>query len=303
MRIADLPAPALVQRLRGPGLLLGAGPFVYRLRSPHALVAEGLALLYADMPLVADDRFADFCVEIAPGQGLHRWFRRQSHFCYDGLSVFEPLPEAHAYALLEWAMNWCISSQPHDYLVIHSAVVARGDRAVILPAPPGSGKSTLCAALIHSGWRLLSDELALVSLADGRLWPLCRPVGLKNASIKIIQDFAPAAVINRVTHDTNKGDVSHMKVPAEHLAQMAVPARPKWLIFPRWQRDAATNFSARSRASAVVDLARHSFNFGTLGEAGFDALCDVVNACECMDFSYSRLDEAMVAFDRLDAAA
>jgi len=29
----------------------------------------------------------------------------------------------------------------------------------------------------------------------------------------------------------------------------------------------------------------------------------VVTACECMDFSYSRLDEAMAAFDRLDAAA
>jgi hypothetical protein len=41
-------------------------------------------------------------------------------------------------------------------------VLERGGRALLLPAPSGSGKSTLCAGLAFNGWRLLSDELALL---------------------------------------------------------------------------------------------------------------------------------------------
>lgn len=90
------------------------------------------------------------------------------------------MPVGHAFPQLEWAMNWCISTQANFYLLLHSAVIERNGFAAIMPAPPGSGKSTLCAALINRGWRLLSDELALISLHDQNIYPLARPVGLKN---------------------------------------------------------------------------------------------------------------------------
>lgn len=57
----------------------------------------------------------------------------------------------------------------------------------IVPAPLDSAKRTLCAALVGKGWRLLSDELALVRLDTGELVPLPRPISLKNASINIIR--------------------------------------------------------------------------------------------------------------------
>ena len=83
--------------------------------------------------------------------------------------------------MLEAGLNWCIGNLAHQYLVIHSATLERGGRALLMPAPPGSGKSTLCAALITRGWRLLSDEFALVDPATGLLVPVPRPVALKGA--------------------------------------------------------------------------------------------------------------------------
>ena len=62
---------------------------------------------------------------------------------------------------------------------------------MLLPAPPGAGKSTLCAGLVHRGWRLLSDELALVDMETGLVRGMARPVNLKNKSIEVIRDFAP----------------------------------------------------------------------------------------------------------------
>ena len=303
MTLGRLSQAAITDRLRGEGLLLQTGPFTFRLKSPHALVAQGLVQLYADVRLADDNDFIDFSLTVGHGAGLRRWLRPQARFVFDGHPVFEPLPADQAYPLLEWAMNWCISAHAHQYLIVHAAVVERQGCALILPAPPGSGKSTLCAALVHSGWRLLSDELTLVSLADGQVWPLCRPVSLKNASIEVIHRFAPAAEFNRVTHDTAKGSITHMRVPAAHLAQVDVAARPRWLVYPRYEAGADMTLVRRSRASAVVDLARNAFNFGLLGETGFDVLASLVQSCDCYDFRYSHLEQALAAFDALAKSA
>jgi hypothetical protein len=51
-----------------------------------------------------------------------------------------------------------------DLYFIHAAVLQRSDAAVMLVAPSGGGKSTLCWALLHHGFRYLSDELGPVDL-------------------------------------------------------------------------------------------------------------------------------------------
>ena len=299
MRVADLAAPSLRAQLAREGLVLTTGPFTFRVVSPIERVADGIGRLYAEHAVGAADDFADFTVSILPGRGWRRWVKPQVAFHFDGQRIFDSLPRDQAFPLLEWAMNWCISGHAHDFLIVHAACVERGGRAVVLPAPPGSGKSTLCAALIHSGWRLLSDELALISHADGRLWPLARPVSLKNASIDVIRRFAPSAEFNRITHATLKGSVTHMKTPRAHLAAANVPALPRWIVFTRYEPGAPTELAPRPRASSLVDLARNAFNFSVLGERGFDTLGDVVAASECFDFRYSDLDQAIAAFDAL----
>jgi HprK-related kinase A len=299
LNLGDLTSAGLRQQLRGAGVVLVTGPFVFRLTSPFESVAEGLALLYDQYELGPTDGFADFAVHIGHGAGLRRWIKPQSRFLFDGQPVFEPLPEAHAYPLLEWAMNWCISTHAHQFLIIHAAVIERGGQAVVLPAPPGSGKSTLCAGLVLRGWRLLSDELALVSMADGQVWPLCRPVSLKNTSIDVIRQFEPTTVFNRITHDTTKGSVTHMQVPRPHLAAIGKTATVRWVVFPRYVPGAPALMAPRSRAASLVELARNSFNFGVLGEAGFDRLGDLVSGSGCFDFSYSQLDDAVGSFEQL----
>lgn len=301
LTLGELSERQLQQRLRGAGLRLRTGPFVMHIRSPHELVADGLRTLYGHYPVETDEVFAEFTLNLAGGAGLHRWLRQQARFVFDGRSVFEPLPANQAFPLLEWAMNWCISNHAHQYLIIHAAVVARGDRAMVLPAPPGSGKSTLCAALIHAGWRLLSDELTLIGMDDGLITPLCRPVSLKNQSIDVIRRFAPGARFNRITHDTSKGSVTHMAVPQEHLSQIQRKATPRWVVYPRYEAGASTEMTRRPRASAVEDLARNAFNFSIQAGAGFERLCDVVEHCDCFDFRYSDLHSAMKTFDALAA--
>jgi len=236
---------------------------------------------------------------VTPVRGLRRWLRPQVHMRFEGDIPFEPLPIGHAFALFEWSLNWCISSNAHDYLILHAAVIERDGCAAILPAPPGSGKSTLCAGLVQRGWRLLSDELALISLQTGQISALARPVSLKNESEQVIRDFAPDAVFGAVVRDTTKGSVVHLKAKPEDVARMDETARPAWIVFPRFVRDAPPRLVTRLKADAMMELGSNAFNYALLGEAGFDALGDVITTSDCYDFSYGRLDDAVQVFDAL----
>jgi HprK-related kinase A len=285
--------------LQGPGLSLRIGPFSFRIVSRIDSIARGLLTLYPDYPLLAADEFVDYTVHIDGGAGLRRWFSPQAIFRYDALEPFTPLPEAHAFPLLEWAMNWCVSTQAHQFLILHSSVIEREGCAVIMPAPPGSGKSTLCAALSHRGWRLLSDELALISLEDSSITPFGRPISLKNQSIEIIRNYVPGAVFNAITPETNKGSVTHLKVPTEHLHRIKETAQPRWVVFPKYVSGSAPLLQARSKANSMLELGRNSFNYMVLGRKGFEALSSVVDASDCYDFQYSQLDDALEVFDQL----
>lgn len=302
MLLSELSPVDCARRLRGEGLLIRTGPFVFRVRSPVPSVADGLRLLYAGHELVTPNEFVDFSVTLDWVRGVRRWVRPQVRFVYDGESPFEPLPADHAYPLLEWSMNWCISTQAHHYMLLHAAVVERNGFAAILPAPPGSGKSTLCAGLIHRGWRLLSDELTLISPSDCSITPLARPVSLKNESLQVIRAFEPSAVLNRETRETTKGTVTHMQVPSWHLSRVNQTARPGWVIFPKFVQGASAKLASRPKADSMLDLARNAFNYSLLGKVGFRTLSEVVAASDCYEFHYGQLDEAVAVFDQLAQA-
>lgn len=299
-RLGDLEALELRRRLIGQGLALRTGPVVCRIRSAFETVAAGLERLYPDYPLAEPDSFCDFDCELASPGGLRSWYKPQAVFRFEGGQPFHPMAAHQAFAMLEWGLNWCVSAHCHQYLIIHAAVIARRGRAVILPAPPGSGKSTLCAALVNRGWRLLSDELALIDMSTGLLQPLPRPVSLKNRSIQVIQEFEPAAVIGPITLDTAKGTVAHMRAPRDSIDQANDCARLKWLVFPRYEAGAATESTSMLRSEALMALAENAFNYHLHGVAGFDRLCNELEQAECLTFKYSQLDEAIAFFDHLD---
>lgn len=300
MKLLQLPPAELRRQLADGGLWLRTGPFSLRVRSRIPSVAEGLAQLYGQFEVRSPhEAFADFHVSINPPRGLRRWLRPQVCFAFDDLPPFKPLPYDQAFPMLEWGLNWCVSTQAHQYLIIHAGAVEKNGRAAILPAPPGSGKSTLTAALMLSGWRLLSDELTLIDRKTGLIHALPRPVSLKNASIDIIRAFSEDAVLNRPSHDTIKGTVAHLRPLRESVLRQHEPAQPGWVIFPRWQAGAATALEARSRAQTFMYLAENAFNYSHLGSEGFRAGCALIDRVDCHDFTYSRLDEAVTLFNRL----
>ena len=295
MIVTDLPLPSLADRLAGPGLRLRTGPLVSEIRSGMPAIAESIRLLYAEHPVAEADDFADFHVSLHQ----QRWWKPQVRFRFEDSIPFHPLQAEQAFAMLEWGLNWCVSQHCHQYLLVHAAVVERDGRALALPGPTGSGKSTLCAGLVSRGWRLLSDELMLIDPANGEVVPLPRPIGLKNGGIDAIRRFNPAAVIGRTAHDTLKGAVSHLKAPAESVRAAGNRAVPAWVVFPRYDQRMGSALQPVRKGQAFRRLAECSFNYHLHGRRGFEVLADLVQACACYDMAYGDLDAAVAACEGL----
>jgi HprK-related kinase A len=297
MIVGDLSPGDLAHRLAGAGLGLRTGPVVNRIESRLAKVVQGVALHYAAYPVEESESFADFHVRVAPPQNLRRWVKPQAVFQFDAARPFLPLPASQAFAMLEWGLNWCVSSHCHQYLIVHAAAVERYGAALILPGPAGSGKSTLCAGLVSRGWRLLSDELTLLEFPTGNIVPLPRPVSLKNASIDAIRLFSPEATLGPPVHDTVKGSVAHMKPPAESVRRATETARPRWIALPRYERGATARLAALSKARTFMHLADNAFNYDVHGRGGFELLAQVVSGCDCFEFRYGALEDAVAVLD------
>ncbi len=284
------------------GVIVHSGPFVYRIRSLVPQVADNLLLLYSDLMVDSfeSDIFMDFDIALhSPGM-LSRRFKQQLQFYLDGRTALGAFPLHHATAMLEWGMNWCISTQIHTYLIIHAAVIEKNGFTAVLPAPPGSGKSTLCASLVQEGWRLLSDELTLINLHTAEAVPVPRPIGLKNQSIDIIQQRYPEAVFGILSSDTLKGSVCHLKPPKASVERQFEECPIGWIIFPKYEAGSATELTPKSKGQAFMEIANNAFNYSVLGVEGFDILKKVVDRADCYSFKYSNLDEAIAVFEQLE---
>jgi HprK-related kinase A len=192
---------------------------------------------------------------------------------------------------MEWGINLVLAMRYQCFLMLHAAVLERNGRALVMPAAPGHGKTTLCAALAHRGWRLLSDEFGLLRAGTSDLLPVPRPMPLKNDAIDVLKAFEPSIVLGPVIPGTRKGTVAHLRPPSDSIARAGESAVARWIVFPRWSQSAKLSMQPVSRGEAFMRLATNAFNYEMRGETGFRAVCDLVATTSAMTLAYSDLGE------------
>jgi HprK-related kinase A len=299
----DLSRPAFAARMAGGGVSLSMSPLTVRVRSTIGAFAAQLHGLYRDYELVPEANFAHVDTRIVRLRNAIPWRIAQVQFVVDGTAPFDPFPLAHALPMFEWGLNWVFAQRNHTFLLLHAAAVERDGRALLLPAYPGAGKSTLAASLACRGWRLLSDEFGVVADAGDDLVPFPRPPAIKNASIEVIRAFAPEASFGTVYHATRKGSVSHMRVPRNSIERSGERAQIAAVVFPEFRSGESIAVERLGQADAFMRLARHAFNYEVVGEHGFRAVAAIIRRCACHSMRYGNLDDAHEALDNLFVAA
>lgn len=245
-------------------------------------------LIYGDAPR---QDISSFSVAVKPASLLRKYLVPAVQFESNYQVPFKPLPASQSYALLEWGLNWCLATGHFNHLLLHAAVLVKNGQAVLFPAMPGSGKSTLTAWLGLHGWKVYSDEMAVVDLQTGMVQPLYRPICLKNQSIELAKQWAPNATMTPVCHDTAKGNVAHLKVhPWEEFATFS-PARVVGVVFPKYDAAvAAPQLFTVDKLQMYESFYTNAFNYHVIGKPAFEILSSVVDQIQGFEVHYASLD-------------
>jgi HprK-related kinase A len=277
---------------------LACGAFNIGVSLPNQGLVDDLQQLYGDQLQADGATLLDARLSILIDRGVRRLYRPRAFFAWAGQQPFLPMPARFALPAMEWGINYCVARSFHFLLVIHAAVLSRNGEALLMPAPPGSGKSTLTAGLMSRGWKLLSDEFALIDPDSGRLLPFPRPINLKNSAIAMAKQRYPAIQFSAIYRGTHKGDIALLAPTAEQRCPAAERPVLKWVVLPRWQAGEVAHVAPFSPAQIAMQLAHNAFNYHLFGQQGFQLLCDLGNQAKGLLLTHDDLDGAMDALER-----
>jgi hypothetical protein len=175
--------------------------------------------------------------------------------------------------LLEKDVTVELQRRRSELLFLHSAAVEWGGKAYLFAAEAGNGKSTTTWALLHHGFRYLSDELSPIDLDSLVVLPYSHALCLKQPPP------VPYELPDRAIH---LGRTIH--IPAELLSGPATSARRSigavFLLRHRPSLD-APDLRKLSPAEASVRLYVTALNLLAHPNHGLDAVVRVAEHAPC----------------------
>jgi hypothetical protein len=136
-----------------------------------------------------------------------------------------------------------------DHQVLHGGAVERDGAALIFVAPSGGGKTTTALGLVRRGWRLLSDDFAVLS-SGATVVPFPRRLNLTDDTLALLSVEPPPGAIRVAI--SSRG--AKWMVDAEELIPGSVgrpaPLGTVIVLAPRTYPGRAASGSPSSSASA-----------------------------------------------------
>ncbi len=179
-------------------------------------------------------------------------------------------------------------------MAIHAAAVCGAkNKCVLLPGSKGSGKSTLTAALIGSGFTYLTDELVLLMPDNRLIRPTAVSLGLKRGSWPIL---APAySTLADLPEHFQEGNASVRYLPPPKVLLPEQEAYPvEYLVFPKYGAGEKTSLGKLSPAEAIYRVAQAGYAVpGCIDTDLMEDFIDWITQLNCYELRMGDLNEAV----------
>jgi hypothetical protein len=187
---------------------------------------------------------------------------------------------------------WSAAINAHNFLFyIHAGTVGTDHACVLLPAAPGSGKSSLTAALTHRGFRYFSDEVALIEPGTFMVTPMPLAFCAKSTGWDVLSRYYPE-ILSVPTHARSDGKiVRYVPPPADRVQK--TPASISHIVFPRYDKESKTELKPIARSEALGRLMVECLGQKQrLDRNNVEQLIRWISSIQCYALPFSSLDAA-----------
>jgi hypothetical protein len=202
----------------------------------------------------------------------------------DGRLLGDEFAEGYVLFHVQWELNRLVLDR--TVVTVHAAAAAIGGRAVVLPGESMSGKTTLAGFMAATGDGYAADEVVAIA-DDGRMVPFPRPLGLR-------PDTPLMAFFHHPDTFDRRFDAYEMLVPVSAMRATIVrePIPIAAVVFPRYERGAASELTPIPRAVALDRLCSSSPGLARHGGAVFRALAARIGEAWVGELVVDNLGEA-----------
>jgi len=197
---------------------------------------------------------------------------------------------------LEWTVLLALLAAQNHFLQLHAAGLVKEDRGLLLVGPSGSGKSTQALNLLLAGWRCLSDEIVLIEPGGSMVWPFPRSFHAKAATLRLFPELRGLDAGRGFADSSGKSRLDPSVIREDWVAQ---PARPTWLVFPRYSPAVGDSLTPIGETEAISMLIEQTINLTSFGEGGIEVLVRLVRSCACYRLNTSDVRRARALFSEL----
>jgi len=223
----------------------------------------------------------------SPEQGQPRFTIARS-----GEATFETESYTDLVAHLEWSINTAALRRLGHYYQLHAAAVSLDGTALLFPAEPGGGKTTLALWLCLNGFQYLTDEVTLVSPDTLTVTPFPKSFGLKEGTVQLLSKLKPELGLSDYEGTFRQERIWYLPPAAISPRCVSGQARAGAVILVNHDPRRATELTDYSKARMVVELINQSFNFLAFKERGVEVLTRLVEQAACFRLSVNDLDRA-----------
>jgi hypothetical protein len=186
------------------------------------------------------------------------------------------------------------------FMELHAGAVLDGRRCIVFPGAPGSGKSTLTAALAARGFGFFSDEVVLLEEETLLVRPVPLSLTIKPGSIAPLSTYYPRLPALPAFRREDEQQVRYLAPPPESIPHPAAPAPCGIVVFPRYDAAASTGLRPLDRPEALQRIMVECMVLPRLiARSDAASLTRWMRSLDCYELTFSSLSEAVDAVQRL----
>lgn len=182
-------------------------------------------------------------------------------------------------------------------ILLHASGVSYNNHSIIFPAIGGSGKSTLCAALITKGFSYINDDVIPVAYDSGKLVSLPFCLGIKQGSWSVLKDYYPE-IGEKHIFGRNNLKIKYLSPPLIRYTNKHY--QPRFLVIPHYEEGSPCLLKKTSSTNGLKAIIEgESLMTLPIKDNDIEYLVKWVDGLDCYKLEYSNLDEAITALTHL----